>query len=38
MRAQHTRLHSRALVLRSGERKIALVSLDLFMIPSVGTP
>ncbi len=33
-KGQHTRLHSRALVLRSGGRKIALVSLDLFMVPS----
>ena len=31
---QHTRLHSRALVLRSGNRKVALVQLDLFMVPS----
>ena len=29
---QHTRLHSRALVLQRGERKVALVSVDLFMI------
>jgi neutral ceramidase len=30
---QHTRLQSRALVLESGGRKIALVSIDLFMVP-----
>lgn len=30
---QHTRLHSRALVLESGGRKVALVQVDLFMIP-----
>jgi hypothetical protein len=30
---QHTRLHARALVLKRGDRKIALVSVDLFMIP-----
>ena len=30
---QHTRLQSRALVLQRGERKVALVSVDLFMIP-----
>ena len=30
---QHTRLFSRALVLERGGRKIALVSLDLFMVP-----
>ena len=31
---QHTRLHSRALVLQSRTRKVALVQVDLFMIPS----
>jgi hypothetical protein len=30
---QHTRLYSRALVLERGGRKVALVSVDLFMIP-----
>ena len=30
---QHTRLHSRAMVLQRGDRKVALVSVDLFMIP-----
>ncbi|MDQ4040441.1 MAG: neutral/alkaline non-lysosomal ceramidase N-terminal domain-containing protein, partial [Actinomycetota bacterium] len=30
---QHTRLHARALVLESGGRKVALVSVDLFMVP-----
>ena len=30
---QHTRLHARALVLERGGRKVALVSLDLFMVP-----
>ncbi len=30
---QHTRLHSRALVLERDGRKVALVSLDLFMVP-----
>ncbi|HYF24658.1 MAG TPA: neutral/alkaline non-lysosomal ceramidase N-terminal domain-containing protein [Baekduia sp.] len=29
---QHTRLHARALVLQRGERKVALVSVDLFMV------
>jgi neutral ceramidase len=29
---QHTRLQSRALVLQSGDRKVALVSVDLFMV------
>ncbi len=33
-KGQHTRLHSRALVLRNGDRKVALVQVDLFMIPS----
>ena len=30
---QHTRLHSRALVLQEGDRKVALVQVDLFMVP-----
>jgi neutral ceramidase len=30
---QHTRLFSRAIVLQRGNRKVALVSVDLFMIP-----
>src|SRR5688500_19136737 len=30
---QHTRLHSRALVLENRGRKVALVSIDLFMVP-----
>lgn len=30
---QHTRLWARALVLQRGDRKVALVSLDLFMVP-----
>src|SRR5918997_4111691 len=30
---QHTRLYSRALVLRRGGRKVALAQVDLFMIP-----
>ena len=30
---QHTRLHSRAIVLESGGQKLALVSVDLFMVP-----
>ena len=30
---QHTRLHSRALVLKRGGVKVALVSIDLFMVP-----
>ena len=30
---QHTRLHARALVLERDGRKVALVSLDLFMVP-----
>ncbi|HVE67077.1 MAG TPA: neutral/alkaline non-lysosomal ceramidase N-terminal domain-containing protein, partial [Solirubrobacteraceae bacterium] len=30
---QHTRLHSRAVVLENGGRKVALVSIDLFMVP-----
>ena len=30
---QHTRLWSRALVLQRGERKVALVAVDLFMVP-----
>jgi neutral ceramidase len=30
---QHTRLYSRALVLKRGSRKVALVQVDLFMIP-----
>lgn len=30
---QHTRLQSRALVLESGGRKVALVQVDLFMVP-----
>ena len=30
---QHTRLQSRALVLENGRRKVALVSIDLFMVP-----
>jgi neutral ceramidase len=33
-RGQHTRLHSRALVLERDGRKLALVQLDLFMVPS----
>lgn len=33
-RGQHTRLQSRALVLERGGRKVALVSIDLFMIPA----
>src|SRR5918994_1811587 len=33
-KGQHTRLHSRALVLRNGDRKVALVQLDLFMVPA----
>src|SRR3954452_4168835 len=31
---QHTRLHSRALVLKEGSRKVVLVQGDLFMIPA----
>jgi neutral ceramidase len=31
---QQTRLHSRALVLQEGDRKVALVQVDLFMIPA----
>src|SRR3954469_24369190 len=31
---QQTRLHSRALVLKEGSRKVALVQVDLFMIPA----
>lgn len=31
---QHTRLFARALVLQRGERKVALVQVDLFMIPA----
>src|SRR5215210_6647114 len=31
---QQTRLHSRALVLQRGARKVALVQVDLFMIPA----
>lgn len=31
---QQTRLHSRALVLQEGSRKVALVQVDLFMIPA----
>ena len=30
---QHTRLWSRALVLQRGDRKVALVAVDLFMVP-----
>jgi len=30
---QHTRLWARALVLQRGERKVALVAVDLFMVP-----
>ena len=30
---QHTRLWARALVLQRGERKVALVAIDLFMVP-----
>jgi hypothetical protein len=30
---QHTRLHSRALVLKRGNKKVALVAIDLFMVP-----
>ena len=30
---QHTRLYARSLVLKRGDRKVALVALDLFMIP-----
>ncbi len=30
---QHTRLFSRALVLQRGTKKVAIVSIDLFMIP-----
>jgi neutral ceramidase len=30
---QHTRLWSRALVLKRGDRKVALVAVDLFMVP-----
>jgi neutral ceramidase len=30
---QHTRLHARALVLKRGARKVALVAIDLFMVP-----
>jgi neutral ceramidase len=30
---QHTRLHARALVLKRGDRKVALVAVDLFMVP-----
>ncbi|HEX8051779.1 MAG TPA: neutral/alkaline non-lysosomal ceramidase N-terminal domain-containing protein [Thermoleophilaceae bacterium] len=30
---QHTRLHARALVLKRGDRKVALVAIDLFMVP-----
>jgi hypothetical protein len=30
---QHTRLFSRAIVLQRGEKKLALVSIDLFMVP-----
>ena len=32
-RGQHTRLFSRAIVLERGGRKVALVSIDLFMVP-----
>ncbi len=32
-KGQHTRLHSRALVLQRNGRKVALVQLDLFMVP-----
>ena len=32
-KGQHTRLFSRALVLERGGRKVALVSVDLFMVP-----
>ncbi|MGH2762696.1 MAG: neutral/alkaline non-lysosomal ceramidase N-terminal domain-containing protein, partial [Thermoleophilaceae bacterium] len=30
---QHTRLHARAMVLEQGDRKVALVAVDLFMVP-----
>ena len=30
---QHTRLHARALVLQRGDEKVALVAIDLFMVP-----
>jgi hypothetical protein len=30
---QHTRLHARALVLKRGNSKVALVAVDLFMVP-----
>jgi neutral ceramidase len=30
---QHTRLWARALVLQEGDRKVALVAVDLFMVP-----
>jgi len=30
---QHTRLWARALVLKRGDRKVALVAVDLFMVP-----
>ena len=30
---QHTRLHARALVLQRGDKKVALVAIDLFMVP-----
>ena len=30
---QHTRLHARALVLKRGDKKVALVAIDLFMVP-----
>ena len=32
-RGQHTRLWARALVLQRGDRKVALVAIDLFMVP-----
>lgn len=33
-RGQHTRLQARAIVLQRGDRKVALASIDLFMIPA----
>ena len=30
---QHTRLHARTLVLKRGDKKVALVAIDLFMVP-----
>jgi hypothetical protein len=32
-KGQHTRLHARALVLKRGNQKVAIVAIDLFMMP-----